>query len=201
MVKARQDVSVTARVLSVPKATLGNWVRLADKGELQGAGDRPGECRANGAGSAARGTGAGEPRNRVVMQYAARGQGHLLDPLAYGWRRLEVMGPLAALHAVGLIPGIVPRIGRKLAQAFERVAEDADRQQGRERQQQQRQADGRAAVGRVGRVWRSSCDARPWPPWTRALSARTHHVCGTMPPRPCDRQFSYPEVRTALPCG
>ena len=32
---------MTARVLSVPKQTLSNWVRLADKGELQGAGDRP----------------------------------------------------------------------------------------------------------------------------------------------------------------
>jgi transposase-like protein len=41
LVKAGQEASVTARVLGVPKATLGNWVRLADKGELQGAGDRP----------------------------------------------------------------------------------------------------------------------------------------------------------------
>lgn len=41
LVKAGQEVSVTARVLSVPKQTLSNWVRLADKGELQGAGDRP----------------------------------------------------------------------------------------------------------------------------------------------------------------
>jgi transposase-like protein len=41
LVKAGQEVSVTARVLGLPKATLGNWVRLAEKGELQGAGDRP----------------------------------------------------------------------------------------------------------------------------------------------------------------
>src|SRR5689334_10810063 len=26
---------------NLPKATLGNWVRMADKGQLQGAGDRP----------------------------------------------------------------------------------------------------------------------------------------------------------------
>jgi transposase-like protein len=41
LVKAGQEVSVTARVLGLPKATLGNWVRLAEKGELQGAGDKP----------------------------------------------------------------------------------------------------------------------------------------------------------------
>ena len=41
LVKAGQEMSVTARVLNIPKATLGNWVRLADKGELQGAGERP----------------------------------------------------------------------------------------------------------------------------------------------------------------
>ena len=41
LVKAGQEMSVTARVLNIPKATLGNWVRLADKGDLQGAGDRP----------------------------------------------------------------------------------------------------------------------------------------------------------------
>jgi transposase len=32
---------VTARILDIPKATLGNWIRAADKGELHGAGDRP----------------------------------------------------------------------------------------------------------------------------------------------------------------
>jgi transposase-like protein len=41
LVKAGQEASVTARVLGVPKATLGNWVRLAERGELQGAGDKP----------------------------------------------------------------------------------------------------------------------------------------------------------------
>jgi len=41
LVKAGQEASVTARVLGVPKATLGNWIRAAEKGELQGAGDRP----------------------------------------------------------------------------------------------------------------------------------------------------------------
>jgi len=32
---------VTARILGIPKQTLSNWVRLAEKGELQGPGDRP----------------------------------------------------------------------------------------------------------------------------------------------------------------
>ena len=41
LVKAGQEASVTARVLGIPKQTLSNWVRLAEKGELQGAGDRP----------------------------------------------------------------------------------------------------------------------------------------------------------------
>jgi transposase-like protein len=41
LVKAGQEVSVTARVLGVPKQTLSNWVRLAEKGVLQGAGERP----------------------------------------------------------------------------------------------------------------------------------------------------------------
>jgi transposase-like protein len=41
LVKAGQEASVTARVLGVPKATLGNWIRAAEKGVLQGAGDRP----------------------------------------------------------------------------------------------------------------------------------------------------------------
>ncbi len=41
LVKAGQEASVTARVLGMPKQTLSNWVRLAEKGELQGAGDRP----------------------------------------------------------------------------------------------------------------------------------------------------------------
>lgn len=41
LVKGGQDAAVTARVLGIPKATLGNWIRAAEKGELQGAGDRP----------------------------------------------------------------------------------------------------------------------------------------------------------------
>jgi transposase-like protein len=41
LVKAGQEASVTARVLGIPKATLSNWVRLAGKGDLQGAGDKP----------------------------------------------------------------------------------------------------------------------------------------------------------------
>ena len=41
LVKAGQEASVTARVLGVPKQSLSNWVRLADKGALQGAGDKP----------------------------------------------------------------------------------------------------------------------------------------------------------------
>ena len=41
LVKGGQEASVTARVLGIPKQTLSNWVRLAEKGELQGAGDRP----------------------------------------------------------------------------------------------------------------------------------------------------------------
>ena len=41
LVKAGQEASVTARVLGILKQTLSNWVRLAEKGELQGVGDRP----------------------------------------------------------------------------------------------------------------------------------------------------------------
>ena len=41
LVKGGQDAAVTARVLGFPKATLGNWIRSSEKGELQGAGDRP----------------------------------------------------------------------------------------------------------------------------------------------------------------
>ena len=31
---------MTARVLGIPKATLGNWIRASEQGELHGAGDR-----------------------------------------------------------------------------------------------------------------------------------------------------------------
>ena len=41
LVKGGQEASVTARILGIPKQTLSNWVRLAEKGELQGAGERP----------------------------------------------------------------------------------------------------------------------------------------------------------------
>ena len=35
-VKAGQAIAVVAKVLGIPKASLGNWVRLAAKGELLG---------------------------------------------------------------------------------------------------------------------------------------------------------------------
>ena len=41
LVKGGQDVGVTAKVLGMPKQTLGNWVRLSEKGELRGASDKP----------------------------------------------------------------------------------------------------------------------------------------------------------------
>ena len=41
LVKGGQDVGVTAKVLGMPKQTLGNWIRLSDKGQLRGAGDKP----------------------------------------------------------------------------------------------------------------------------------------------------------------
>jgi transposase-like protein len=41
LVKGGQEAAVTARVLNVPKQTLGNWIRLHTKGELQGVGNRP----------------------------------------------------------------------------------------------------------------------------------------------------------------
>ena len=34
-------MSVTAKVLGIPKASLDNWVRLSAKGQLKGAGDKP----------------------------------------------------------------------------------------------------------------------------------------------------------------
>jgi transposase-like protein len=33
--------AVTAKMLGIPKQTLDNWVRLANKGLLKGAGDKP----------------------------------------------------------------------------------------------------------------------------------------------------------------
>jgi transposase len=41
LVRGGQSESVTAKILDVPKATLGNWVRLSAKGELTGAGTKP----------------------------------------------------------------------------------------------------------------------------------------------------------------
>ena len=41
LVKSGQEATVTARVLGVPKQTLSNWVRRAQRGELKGAADRP----------------------------------------------------------------------------------------------------------------------------------------------------------------
>jgi transposase len=38
-VRAGQAIAVVAKVLGIPKASLGNWVRLSAKGELQGAGE------------------------------------------------------------------------------------------------------------------------------------------------------------------
>ena len=44
LVKGGQVAAVTAKILSVPKQTLDNWVRLAHKGQLKGAGDKPVRC-------------------------------------------------------------------------------------------------------------------------------------------------------------
>jgi transposase-like protein len=41
LVKGGQAVPVTAKILGVPTQTLGNWVRLSDKGQLKGAGEKP----------------------------------------------------------------------------------------------------------------------------------------------------------------
>ena len=41
LVKGGQNAAVTARVLGIPKATLGNRIRASQKGELHGAGDGP----------------------------------------------------------------------------------------------------------------------------------------------------------------
>lgn len=38
-VRSGQAIAVVAKVLGIPKASLGNWVRLSAKGELDGAGD------------------------------------------------------------------------------------------------------------------------------------------------------------------
>ena len=41
LVKGGQSVPVTSKILGVPVQTLGNWVRLSEKGQLKGAGDKP----------------------------------------------------------------------------------------------------------------------------------------------------------------
>ena len=41
LVKGGQAVTVTAKILGIPKASLENWVRLSAKGGLKGAGDKP----------------------------------------------------------------------------------------------------------------------------------------------------------------
>ena len=39
LVKGGQAVSVTTKILGIPKASLDNWVRLSAKGVLKGAGE------------------------------------------------------------------------------------------------------------------------------------------------------------------
>jgi transposase-like protein len=41
LVKGGQAASVTAKVLGIPSQTLDNWVRLSNKGQLKGVGDKP----------------------------------------------------------------------------------------------------------------------------------------------------------------
>ena len=41
LVAGVQAVPVTAKILGIPVQTLGNWVRLSEKGLLKGAGDKP----------------------------------------------------------------------------------------------------------------------------------------------------------------
>ena len=41
LVKGGQAASVTAKVLGIPMQTLSNWIRLNNKGQLKGAGDKP----------------------------------------------------------------------------------------------------------------------------------------------------------------
>ena len=40
-VRSGQPIAVVAKVLGIPKASLGNWVRLSEKGQLKGVGDKP----------------------------------------------------------------------------------------------------------------------------------------------------------------
>jgi transposase len=41
LVKGGQAAAVTAKVLGIPKQTLENWVRISERGQLKGAGDKP----------------------------------------------------------------------------------------------------------------------------------------------------------------
>lgn len=41
LVRSGQASAVTAKVLGMPKQTLDNWLKLDEKGQLRGAGDKP----------------------------------------------------------------------------------------------------------------------------------------------------------------
>jgi transposase len=41
LVKGGQDIAVTSKVLGMPHQTLWSWVKLSDKEQLKGAGDKP----------------------------------------------------------------------------------------------------------------------------------------------------------------
>jgi len=41
LVQGGQACSVTAKVLGIPKQTLDNWIKLAEKGKLTGVGTKP----------------------------------------------------------------------------------------------------------------------------------------------------------------
>lgn len=41
LVRTGQSVGMTAKVLGIPKASLSNWVRASEQGQLAGAGERP----------------------------------------------------------------------------------------------------------------------------------------------------------------
>ena len=41
LVEGGPSVPTTAKILGIPAQSLGNWVRLSKKGQLQGAGDKP----------------------------------------------------------------------------------------------------------------------------------------------------------------
>ena len=41
LVKSGQSVGMTAKVLGIPKASLGNWVRLSEQGRALGDAERP----------------------------------------------------------------------------------------------------------------------------------------------------------------